>query len=111
MRNLQITYRLTIILILLCVGVEASHVVNNDVVKVDVKTEQSDTSDEVMLNTIQPQAVVPVASFQINKWLYVTDFFSVALGAPQSVNHIEKLNLVLSYFEVLFDACIKVNAP
>lgn len=109
MHKLQITYRLIIILILLCVGVEASHLINDDVVSVDV--EQNDEADEEVLNTIQPQTVVPVASFQINKWLYVTDFFSVELNAPQSVNHIEKLNLVLSYFEVLFDTCIKVNAP
>ena len=78
---------------------------------VSVDVEQNDDADEEVLNTIQPQTVVPVASFQINKWLYVTDFFSVELNAPQSVNHIEKLNLVLSYFEVLFDTCIKVNAP
>ena len=109
MHKLQITYRLTIILILLCVGVEASHLIKNEVVEIDV--EQNDSSDEEVLNTIQPQTVVPVASFQINKWLYVTDFFSVQLGAPQSLNHVEKLHLVLSYFEVLFDTCIKVNAP
>lgn len=108
MHKLQVIYRVLLLTITISIGVQSAEWTfdNNDLV-----IEQEDASSKEILGEAQPLAMTPVISVQINKWLYVTDLFSVALETPQVATHLEQLNLVLSYFEVLFESCINVNAP
>lgn len=107
MARLQPVYRILILTLLLCIGGESLKLYNDvDVVEQD-KTEQS----QEFLKAAEPMAVLPVVTVQITKWLFVADVYSVELGTVTTVNTKTALNIILSYFEVLFETCIKVNAP
>ena len=109
MTKLSYTYRLLVVTLLLCICTESVLFLSQEEQK-SVDIEQHDDNQNAFVNSTQIAAVIPATTFQVVKWLYVIDLFTVETF-EFSINHIETLNLVLSYFEVLFEVCIPINAP
>lgn len=107
MAKLQPAYRILILLLLLCIGSESLKLYHEHSPVEQDNTEQT----QEFLKAAESMAVLPVVSVQITKWLFVADVYSVELGTVATVNPKTAINIILSYFEVLFETCIKVNAP
>lgn len=108
MKNISITYRSICFVFAFAVLLQTGFNSFSIVEKEEAKTEQSNEGTTISANLLE--AVIPVASFEINK-IVVPSVFTAAIQHNYFIKYKKLFVLYISYFDNLFQSSIQTLAP